>query len=142
MEEEVNQEQKIYNQLHEMRDEYISEEVKKGNNEAVKKVKNVDMLPPPSKNQVQSLIEKKRDRSSSITKSPPKHESRLNLDMTNSPSNQQNHEVYNGNSYHHPQTYHQFNDQLDRLNRLQEEINFKYKISQVENTRLDQSLIF
>lgn len=52
MEEEVNQEQKIYNQLHEMRDEYISEEVKKGNNEAVKKVKNVDMLPPPSKNQV------------------------------------------------------------------------------------------
>lgn len=35
-----------------MRDEYITEEVKKGNNEAVKKVKNVDMLPPPSKNQV------------------------------------------------------------------------------------------
>jgi len=112
-----------------MRDEYISEEVKKGNNEAVKKAKNVDMLPPPSKNQVQSIIEKKRDRSSSITRSPPKHESRLNL----APPTTLQHDVYPSPA----QPYHQFNDQLDRLTRLQEEINFKYKVSQVENTRLD-----
>ena len=79
-----------------MRDEYISEEVKKGNNEAVKKVKNVDMLPPLSKNQVQSLIDKKRERSSSITKSPSKLESRLNVD--NAPP--QNNEIYT--PYHHP----------------------------------------
>ena len=70
-----------------MRDEYISEEVKKGNSEVAKKTKNVDMLPPPSKNQVVSLIEK-RERSSSMNKSPVKHESLLDK----SPAN--NHEAY------------------------------------------------
>jgi hypothetical protein len=54
-----------------MRQEYIKDEVKKGNSGAKKKAPRIDMLPPPTKEEVLSMIGKKdRDRSRSKSKSP------------------------------------------------------------------------
>lgn len=54
-----------------MRQEYIKEEVKKGNSDAKSKAPKIDMLPPPTKEEVLSMIGKKeRERSRSKSKSP------------------------------------------------------------------------
>ena len=55
-----------------MREDYINEEVKKGNQDVRARLARIDMLPPPSKDQVFNLIEAKdkgRDRSRSKSKS-------------------------------------------------------------------------
>jgi len=71
---EVKQEQKIYKQLYDMREDYIQEEMKKGNADVRTKVGRIDMLQPPSEGDALSmldmLLEKKRDRSTSKSKSP------------------------------------------------------------------------
>jgi len=71
---EVKQEQKIYKQLYDMREDYIQEEIKKGNADVRTKVGRIDMLQPPSERDALSmldmLLEKKRDRSTSKSKSP------------------------------------------------------------------------
>lgn len=68
---DVEHEHKIYQQLQDMRQEYIKEEVKKGNSGAKMKAPKIDMLPPPTKEEVLSMIGKKdRDRSRSKSKSP------------------------------------------------------------------------
>ena len=45
---DIQQDQKIYQQLHDMRSEFIKEEAKKGNNEARKNAPKIDMLQPIS----------------------------------------------------------------------------------------------
>ena len=71
---EVKQEQKIYKQLYDMREDYIQEEIKKGNADVRTKVGRIDMLQPPSEGDaltmLDMLLEKKRDRSKSKSKSP------------------------------------------------------------------------
>ena len=71
---EVKQEQKIYKQLYDMREDYIQEEIKKGNTDVRTKVGRIDMLQPPSEGDALSMLdmmlEKKRDRSRSKSKSP------------------------------------------------------------------------
>jgi len=71
---EVKQEQKIYKQLYDMREDYIQEEIKKGNADVRTKVGRIDMLQPPSEGDALTmldiLLEKKRDRSTSKSKSP------------------------------------------------------------------------
>jgi len=55
-----------------MREDYINEEVKKGNQDVRTRLGRIDMLPPPSKEEVFNLIEAKdkgRDRSRSKSKS-------------------------------------------------------------------------
>ena len=68
--EDIEQEQKIWNQLHDMREEYITEEKKKGNTDVTTKLNKIDMIPPPKKDQLQSILEKQRDRSKNKSKSP------------------------------------------------------------------------
>jgi len=71
---EVKQEQKIYKQLYDMQEDYIQEEIKKGNADVRTKVGRIDMLQPPSEGDaltmLDMLLEKKRDRSKSKSKSP------------------------------------------------------------------------
>ena len=66
---DIEQEQKIWKQLHDMREEYITEEKKKGNTD-VYKLGKIDMIPPPKKDDVISQFEKKKERSRSKSKSP------------------------------------------------------------------------
>ena len=68
---DIQQEQKIYRDLHSMRDEFIKEEAKKGN---APRGSRIDMLPPLTEDEALSLQDKKRDRSRSKSKSPnPRH---------------------------------------------------------------------
>jgi len=68
---DIEHEQRIYQQLQDMRQEFIKEEVKKGNNEVKSKAPKIDMLPPLSKEEALNMISKKeRDRSRSKSKSP------------------------------------------------------------------------
>ena len=52
-----------------MREEYIKEEVMKGNDDVRQKASRIDMLPPPTTDDYLSQIEKMRDRSRSKSKS-------------------------------------------------------------------------
>ena len=68
---DIEHEQRIYQQLQDMRQEFIKEEVKKGNNDVKSKAPKIDMLPPLSKEEALNMISKKeRDRSRSKSKSP------------------------------------------------------------------------
>ena len=68
---DIEHEQRIYKQLQDMRQEFIKEEVKKGNNDVKSKAPKIDMLPPLSKEEALNMISKKeRDRSRSKSKSP------------------------------------------------------------------------
>jgi len=56
-----------------MREDFIKEEVKKGNQDVRTRVSRIDMLPPPSKEDVFNMMEikdRRRDRSQSKSKSP------------------------------------------------------------------------
>ena len=68
--EDIQQEQKIYQQLQDMRQEFIKEEVKKGNSDAKKFAPKIDMLPPISEEDAINKIDRQRDRSRSKSKSP------------------------------------------------------------------------
>lgn len=68
---DIESEEKIWRALHDMREEFIKEEVKKGNPDARARAGRIEMLPPPNKNQAVGLIERRggRDRSRSKSKS-------------------------------------------------------------------------
>lgn len=161
-----------------MREDYIQEEIKKGNADVRAKVGRIDMLQPPSEGDALTLLDKKRDRSKSKSKSPdvrqPAHasgakaslptyqerpqrsKSKSKLEsMQQQMDNRSNYSVQRSHliAYHSPsrlvdtasQDYDQprqgqlgdlrastesvydASDQLSRLNRLQEELESKYK---------------
>lgn len=68
--EDVKQEQRIFRQLVDMREDYIQEEIKKGNTDVRAKLGRIEMLQPPSEGDALSMIGKKRERSKSKSKSP------------------------------------------------------------------------
>ena len=67
---EVKHEQRIYKQLHEMQQEYISDEIKKGNTDVKSKIQKIDMIPPLNEEDAINSIQRNRDRSRSKSKSP------------------------------------------------------------------------
>lgn len=176
--EDVKQEQRIFRQLVDMREDYIQEEIKKGNTEVRAKLGRIDMLQPPSEGDALSAIDKRRDRSKSKSRSPdarqpvhasgakgslpgyadrqPRSKSKSKLDSVQQQvDNRSNHSGQRSHLLPYPspsrmvdtasQDYadqrghlgdlrasteslaYDPGDQLSRLNRLQEELESKYK---------------
>ena len=180
---EVAQEKLIYRQLQDMQQEYIDDELKKGNTDVRVKVKPIDMLPPVDENYAASAMQQRRDRSKSKSKSPPrgmlgksdsqKKLSRLEAQSDNSslkklqqdrsqPRLMNLAEEYTNDSHfamagpgafqmpdprqqvlYQPPTLGIVENQMDRLNKLQLEIEAKYRQSQLDHQVVlqDSSLI-
>lgn len=76
-----------------MREDYIQEEIKKGNTDVRAKLGRIDMLQPPSEGEALSMMDKRRDRSKSKSKSPdarqPVHASGAKGNLPTYPERQQ-----------------------------------------------------
>ena len=67
---ELQQEKRIYRQLQDMQQEYINDELKKGNADVRVKVRPIDMLPPIDEADAVSAMDRRKERSKSKSKSP------------------------------------------------------------------------
>jgi hypothetical protein len=184
---DVKQDQRIFRELVDMREGYIQEEIKKGNADVRAKLGRIDMLQPLTEGDALSMIEKRRDRSKSKSKSPdarqPVHasgakgayperqqRSKSKSKLDSLPQQMDNRSNYSGQKSHliayqspsrmvdtasqdydprqaqlgdpraSAESAYDANDQLARLNRLQEELESKYKQQQIDNLNFDQSL--
>jgi hypothetical protein len=53
-----------------MREDFIQEEIKKGNTDVRAKVGRIDMIQPPSEGDAISTLDRRRDKSISLSRSP------------------------------------------------------------------------